>query len=120
MICLMSAGLGHAGHAAFGADHGGNALESHDGSGAGLFGDARLLDVHDVHDDAALEHLGQADFETQAGGTKVTVLDAVLGVVCHVDVLWRRGLRDSATGAGGAAANLQFSSFGRGCRSLSG
>jgi hypothetical protein len=61
-------GLGHAGHAAFGANHGGNALESHDGGCAGLFGDARLLDVHHVHDDAAFEHLGEADFEAQAGG----------------------------------------------------
>ncbi len=68
MICLMSAGLGHAGHAAFGANHGRDALQSHDRGGAGFFGDARLLDVHHVHDDAAFEHLGQADFEAQAGG----------------------------------------------------
>ena len=58
---LDELGVGHAGDAAFGADHGGDALERHDGDGAGLFGDARLLDVHDVHDDAALEHLGEAE-----------------------------------------------------------
>ena len=58
---LDELGAGHAGDAAFGADHGGDALEGHDGDGAGLFGDAGLLDVHDVHDDAALEHLGEAE-----------------------------------------------------------
>ncbi len=34
----------------------------------GHFGDARLLDAHHVQDDAAFEHLGEADFEAQAGG----------------------------------------------------
>ena len=62
---LDELGVGHAGDAAFGADHGGYALEGHDGDGAGLLGDAGLLDVHDVHDDAALEHLGEAGLETQ-------------------------------------------------------
>ena len=61
MICFDEFGIGHAGDAAFGADHGGNALEGHDGDGAGFFGDAGLLDVHDVHDDAAFEHLGEAE-----------------------------------------------------------
>ena len=70
---LDEAGLGHAGHAALGADHGRHALQSHDGGGAGLFGDAGLLDVHHVHDDAALEHLGQADFQAQAGSGKTLV-----------------------------------------------
>ena len=65
---LDELGVGHAGDAALGADHGGHALERHDGDGAGLFGDARLLDVHDVHDDAALEHLGEADLEAKGGG----------------------------------------------------
>ncbi len=55
---LDELGGGHAGDAAFGTDHGGNALEGHDGDGAGFFGDAGLRDVHDVHDDAAFEHLG--------------------------------------------------------------
>jgi len=54
-------------------DHGGHALESHDGCGAGFFGDARLLDVHHVHDDAAFEHLGQAHLEAQAGGGNILV-----------------------------------------------
>ena len=58
---LDELGVGHAGDAAFGADHGGDALEGHDGDGAGFFGDAGLLDVHDVHDDAAFEHLGEAE-----------------------------------------------------------
>ncbi len=70
---LDERGARHAGHAAFGADHGGDALESHDGCGAGLFGDASLLDGHDVHDDAALEHLGEADFEAQAGAGETVI-----------------------------------------------
>src|SRR5918995_1645528 len=49
----------HARDAALHADVRGNALERHDGHGAGLFGDPRLLGVDDVHDDAALEHLGE-------------------------------------------------------------
>ena len=52
--------VGHAGDAAGGADVGRDALERHDGDGAGLFGDLRLLGRDDVHDDAALEHLGEA------------------------------------------------------------
>ena len=32
-----------------------------------------LLDVHDVHDDAALEHLGEAHFEAQAGSGKAFI-----------------------------------------------
>src|SRR6202000_3327675 len=55
-------GISHTGNAAFGADHGGHALQSHDRDGASLFSDAGLLDVHDVHNDAALEHLGEAYF----------------------------------------------------------
>ena len=80
---LDELGVGHAGDAAFGADHGGNALQRHDGDGAGFFGDAGLLDVHDVHDDAALEHFGEAELEAQGGGAEVAVEVAVLGVVCH-------------------------------------
>jgi len=41
-------------------DVGGDALERHDGHRAGLLGDARLLDVGDIHDDAALQHLCEA------------------------------------------------------------
>ena len=60
-------GVGHAGNAALGADHGGDALECHDGDGTGFLGDARLFDVHDVHDDAAFEHLGETGFQAKAG-----------------------------------------------------
>ena len=81
---LDELGAGHAGDAAFGTDHGGNALERHDGDGSGLFGDAGLRDVHDVHDDAALEHLGQAGLEPEA--CSVAVGCAVAVVQCH-DVL---------------------------------
>jgi len=78
---LDELGAGHAGYAAFGADHGRDALECHDGDGASLFSDAGLFDVHDVHDDAAFEHLGEAEFEAEGRGAEVSV--AVVGVVCH-------------------------------------
>lgn len=59
--------VGHAGDAALGADVGGDALEGHDGAGAGFFGDAGLLGVDDVHDDAAFEHLGEPGFGGEGG-----------------------------------------------------
>ena len=52
--------VAHAGDAAGGADVGRHALERHDGDGAGVLGDLGLLGRDDVHDDAALEHLGEA------------------------------------------------------------
>ena len=58
--------VAHPGHAALGADIGGNALQRHDGHGAGILGDAGLLDVDDVHDDAALEHLRHAALDAAA------------------------------------------------------
>ncbi len=63
----------HPGHASFGADHGGHTLQSHHRCRTGLFGDARLLDAHHVHDDAALQHLGQADFQAQVRCRKTLV-----------------------------------------------
>ena len=65
--------VGHAGDAALGADVGGDALEGHDGAGAGFFGDARLVCVDDVHDHAPFEHLGEAVFDGE-------VLAGALGV----------------------------------------
>ena len=58
-------GVGHTGHATCCTDVGGNALERHDGDGAGVLGDFRLLGVHDVHDDAALEHFGKAGLDAK-------------------------------------------------------
>ncbi len=52
-------GIAHAGDAALGTDISGDAFERHDGGGASLFGDARLLGVDHIHDHAALEHLGE-------------------------------------------------------------
>ena len=49
-------------------DVGGHALERHHGGGAGVLGDLRLLGVDDVHDDAALEHLGEADLHAERVG----------------------------------------------------
>jgi len=52
--------VGHAGHAAVASDVGRDALEGHHGRGASVLGDSGLCGVNDVHDHAALEHLGQA------------------------------------------------------------
>jgi hypothetical protein len=52
--------VAHPGDAAVAPDVGRHALERHDGDRAGVLGDAGLLGVDDVHDDAALEHLGHA------------------------------------------------------------
>jgi len=57
---------GHAGHAALRADVGRDALERHHRTGAGLLGDHRLLGVGDVHDDAALEHLGEPGLDPES------------------------------------------------------
>ena len=52
-------GVAHAAHAAGRADVCGDTLERHDGASARVFRDARLLGRGDVHDDTALEHLGE-------------------------------------------------------------
>jgi hypothetical protein len=55
-------GVGHSRDSAIFADVGGNSFECHDGDGSSVFGDSGLLRVDDVHDDAAFEHFGEADF----------------------------------------------------------
>ena len=52
--------VAHARDAAGGANVGRHALERHHGDGTGILGDLCLLGRDDVHDHAALEHLGQA------------------------------------------------------------
>ena len=59
-ISSIFVGIGHPRDAAGGADVGRNALERHHRAGAGGLGDPRLLGGDDVHDHAALEHLGEA------------------------------------------------------------
>ncbi len=60
-------GVTHAAHAAGRADVCGDALECHDGASARVFRDARLLGRGDIHDDAALEHLGEILVEFVTG-----------------------------------------------------
>ena len=55
-------GVAHARHAALRADVRRDALQRHHRARAGLFGDLGLFGRHHVHDDAALEHLGQTLF----------------------------------------------------------
>ena len=103
MICLIRLGLGHAGHAALGANHGRHALQRHHRGGAGLFGDAGLLHVHHVHDDAALEHLGQADLQAQAGSGKILVSIHVQAYFFDLDSA------TAATSEARRTARIQFS-----------
>ena len=70
-------GVGHPRDAAVAADVGGHAFERHHRRGARLLGDRRLLGRHDVHDHAALQHLGQA------------ALDPECRLVAHAAILAR-------------------------------
>jgi hypothetical protein len=55
--------VGHARDPALGADIGRHSLERHHRAGARVLGDPGLLGVRDVHDHAALEHLGEPAFD---------------------------------------------------------
>lgn len=58
-------GIGHAGDAPGLADIGGDALKRHDGARACFLCDFCLFGGGDVHDDAALQHFGQAGLELE-------------------------------------------------------
>ena len=58
-------GIAHPGDAAVGADVGGNPLERHHRARPGVLGDAGVLGRDDVHDHAALEHLGEAALDRE-------------------------------------------------------
>ena len=58
--------VAHTAHAARRTDVRGDALERHHRAGAGILGDFRLFRGGDVHDDAALEHLGEVPVEFRA------------------------------------------------------
>jgi hypothetical protein len=60
--------VAHARHPTGLANVGGHAFERHDGDGAGVFGNLRLIGRDDIHDDAALEHLGQTLLGRPGGG----------------------------------------------------
>src|SRR4029079_19341470 len=57
--------VGHARDPAVAADVGRDALERHHRAGARVLRDPGLLSVDDVHDDPALEHLGEARLDAQ-------------------------------------------------------
>ena len=93
VVNVDQVGVAHAGHAALGADVGGDALEGHDGDGAGILGDTGLLGGDDVHDDAALQHLGESALD--AGGSGIGHVHSVrrFGRACiglGQTVAWRR------------------------------
>jgi hypothetical protein len=51
-------------------------LQGHDRHGPGLLGDPGLVGGDDVHDDAALEHLGEAALDPRGAGDLVAGLHA--------------------------------------------
>ena len=65
MIAVDHVGVAHPRDAALGADVGGDPLERHHGDRAGVLGDLGLLGGDDVHDHAALEHLGHAALDAR-------------------------------------------------------
>ena len=67
MICLMSLGLAMRETPPSARMMAGTRSSAMTATGAGLFGDFGLRDAHDVHDDSALEHFGEADLEAQTG-----------------------------------------------------
>ena len=67
--------VAHARDTARRADVSRDALERHDGTRTGLLRDLRLLRRRDVHDDAALEHLGELLVE----------FIAIVKLFCHID-----------------------------------
>ena len=101
---LDHGGVRHPGDSALCADLGRDAFEGHDGGGAGFFSDDGLLDVDDVHDDAALEHLGQAGFEAEGGEW-----GAPLGVGSGMGGLLRAVLRRFRAGGCGGSFSLAVS-----------
>ena len=61
-------GVRHAGHTALGADIGRDPLQCHHGAGACIFGDLGMFGRDHIHDDAALQHLGQSFFHGKRTG----------------------------------------------------
>ena len=57
--------IAHPRDAALGTDVGRNALERHHRAGARLLCDPGLVGVDDVHDHAALEHLGEPSLDSE-------------------------------------------------------
>ncbi len=103
-------GVAHARDAAGRADVGRDALERHDGHGPGILGDLGVLGRDDVHDDAALEHLGEALLGGPGGGLDghVCVGSLVIG-----RVPWRDQPRGHAR-TGRAVARARHPSIAEG------
>ena len=70
-------GIRHTRDTARGADIRGNSFQRHDGTGSGLLSNLRLLGGCNVHDNAALEHLGKLAVQCRA----------VFLFFCHMSVL---------------------------------
>ena len=73
MICLMRLGLAMRATPPSARIIAGTRSSAMTESRTRLFGDAGLLDVHHVHDDAALQHLGEADLQAQTSSSNTLV-----------------------------------------------
>ena len=83
--------VAHPRDATVAADVGGHALERHHGARARVLGDLGLLGGDDVHDDAALHHLGEAALDAErARGARTSD-----GCRCHAAM--RTGRHRSVT-----------------------
>ena len=63
--------VAHARDAAMFANITWHPFERHYRAGSGAFGDLRLFDVGDIHNDAAFEHFGKSDFGRENGALRV-------------------------------------------------
>src|SRR5580700_6777686 len=75
---------GHAGHAPFFTNVRWHTLQGHDGARSGLLRNLGLLGVSHVHDDAALEHLRQADLHPPLVCITVSAAAAIRFLRVHV------------------------------------
>ena len=93
----------HAGDSALCADIGRYTLKSHYGDRTSILSDLRLLNVDDIHDDAAFEHLSHTSLDA-------TCASYLLGVLRHSISLCQQNLGCAL----GGRAQVYFEAVGAG------
>ena len=91
---LDHGGVRHAGDATLNTDVGRDLLEGHDGAGTGILSDTSLLSVDNVHDDTALEHLGEAGLDAEGAEVGIALGEG-------------RAVGPSGSGSAGAVGDRQ-------------
>ena len=77
-------GVTHARHTTIATDVSRHPFQRHHRTRAGLFGNARLLRCHHIHDHAALEHLRQAGFHRKGAGLRAAAICIPIATVHHL------------------------------------